>query len=284
VTLTGNVTFAAPTNMAAGNSLTLILTQDGTGGRTGTWNASYKWLGGTPTLSTTGAAIDVVNIFYDGTNYITGISKQDTSSSVTGLTITAAGEIRLADSDSSNYVGFKSPATVTTNNIWTLPATDGTDGQVLSTNGSDVLSWITPGGGSLNEFVITLNASTGSLVSGTLWRYGLTETYDSNNILSISSGAFTLAAGNYIVSLMSASGFNSNSSVELILRNETSSTNTFTFSSQALDASGQRCVIFPKSQFVNVASSTSFAIRGNYGSSNDQFLFDNVTFLFRKVS
>jgi hypothetical protein len=79
VTLTGNVTFAAPTNMPAGSSLTLILTQDGTGSRTGTWNASYKWMGGTPTLSTTAAAIDVVNVFYDGTNYIAGISKEQAS-------------------------------------------------------------------------------------------------------------------------------------------------------------------------------------------------------------
>lgn len=164
------------------------------------------------------------------------------------------------------------------------PATDGSANQVLTTNGSGTLSWATPSGGALNEFVVTLNASTGSLVSGTIWRYGLTETYDSNNILNISSGAFTLASGNYIFSLMTASGFNANAAVSLILRNETSSTNTFTLNSQTLDASGARCVIFPAQVYVNVGSSTSFAFRGNYGSSNDQFLFDNVTFLVRKVS
>jgi hypothetical protein len=79
VTLTGNVTFAAPTNMPVGASLTLILTQDGTGGRTGTWNASYKWMGGTPILSLANGAIDVINIFYDGTNYISGASKQEST-------------------------------------------------------------------------------------------------------------------------------------------------------------------------------------------------------------
>jgi len=56
-------------------------------------------------------------------------------------------ELRLADTDSSHYVGFKSPATVTTNKIWTLPSEDGTSGQVLSTNGSATLSWATAGGG-----------------------------------------------------------------------------------------------------------------------------------------
>lgn len=50
-------------------------------------------------------------------------------------------ELRLADADSSHYVGFKSPATVTTNKVWTLPAADGTSGQVLSTDGAGVLSF-----------------------------------------------------------------------------------------------------------------------------------------------
>jgi len=53
----------------------------------------------------------------------------------------------LADADSSAYVGFKAPGTITSNRIWTLPAADGTTGQVLSTNGSGVLSWATSGGG-----------------------------------------------------------------------------------------------------------------------------------------
>lgn len=66
----------------------------------------------------------------------------------TTLTVNAGNELRLADSDSSNYVGFKAPATVSANKIWTLPAADGTSGQVLSTNGSGTLSWATAGGGS----------------------------------------------------------------------------------------------------------------------------------------
>jgi hypothetical protein len=49
--------------------------------------------------------------------------------------------LRFADADLSNYVGFKSPATVTTTVTYTLPAVDGTSGQNLTTNGSAVLSW-----------------------------------------------------------------------------------------------------------------------------------------------
>ena len=68
---------------------------------------------------------------------------------LTDIELGAQRELRFQDADSSAYVGFKSPATVTTNLVWTLPATDGTTGQALTTNGSAVLSWATAGGGSV---------------------------------------------------------------------------------------------------------------------------------------
>jgi hypothetical protein len=55
--------------------------------------------------------------------------------------IKAQGDLRFADSDSSNWVAFQAPATVASNVTWTLPAADGTSAQVLSTNGSGTLSW-----------------------------------------------------------------------------------------------------------------------------------------------
>jgi hypothetical protein len=54
---------------------------------------------------------------------------------------------RYYDSDASHYVAFSAPATVSANLTWTLPAADGTSGQVLSTDGAGVLSWTTGGGG-----------------------------------------------------------------------------------------------------------------------------------------
>jgi len=71
----------------------------------------------------------------------------------TDVVLNAQRELRLADADSSAYVGFKAPATITSNRVWTLPAADGTNGQVLSTNGSGVLSWATTSGGGLTHFV-----------------------------------------------------------------------------------------------------------------------------------
>ncbi len=55
-------------------------------------------------------------------------------------------EIRYLDSDSSNYIGFKAPSSVTSNVIWTLPATDATtSGYVLASDASGNLSWVDPG-------------------------------------------------------------------------------------------------------------------------------------------
>lgn len=64
-------------------------------------------------------------------------------SAINGVWLNSQTELRYYDANSSNYVGFKAPATITTDKIWTLPSADGTSGQFLSTNGSGVLSWST---------------------------------------------------------------------------------------------------------------------------------------------
>jgi len=65
-TMTGNCTFTMPSGsgLQAGSSLTLILTQDGTGSRTGAFT-SVKWAGGTaPTLTTTATTgIDILTFY-----------------------------------------------------------------------------------------------------------------------------------------------------------------------------------------------------------------------------
>jgi len=65
----------------------------------------------------------------------------------TNIDLLAQADLRFYDSDSSNYIGFQSPATVTGNILWTLPGSDGTEGQVLSTNGGGTLAWEDPGSG-----------------------------------------------------------------------------------------------------------------------------------------
>lgn len=60
------------------------------------------------------------------------------------LEINTQGDVRFYDSNSSNYVGFQSPGTVSSDVTWTLPAADGTENQVLTTDGSSALSWSDP--------------------------------------------------------------------------------------------------------------------------------------------
>ncbi len=56
-----------------------------------------------------------------------------------------AGDIRMLGS-TSGYAGFQAPANAG-DTLWILPTADGANGEVLSTNGSGVLSWVAAGGG-----------------------------------------------------------------------------------------------------------------------------------------
>jgi hypothetical protein len=76
----------------------------------------------------------------------------------TALTLNATAELRLADTDSTHYVGFKAPGTVSANKIWTLPAADGAAGQVLTTDGSGVFSFSTPAAGAAFSELMLIGA------------------------------------------------------------------------------------------------------------------------------
>jgi hypothetical protein len=61
VTLAGNRTLANPTNLTAGQSGCIYITQDGTSSRTLAYGSAWDFGGGTvPTLTTTAAAVDVL--------------------------------------------------------------------------------------------------------------------------------------------------------------------------------------------------------------------------------
>lgn len=61
---------------------------------------------------------------------------------------TSAGEIRFKEdtANGSNYVAIKSPSALSADVSFTLPNADGSNGQVIQTNGSGVLSWVANGG------------------------------------------------------------------------------------------------------------------------------------------
>jgi hypothetical protein len=94
-------------------------------------------------LAVSGGAITPIT--NNGVVYINGSGQAVSGSALTfdgtNVQIGATGALRFADTDSSNYVAFKSPGVVSANVTWTLPSADGTSGQALSTNGSGTLSW-----------------------------------------------------------------------------------------------------------------------------------------------
>ena len=102
--------------------------------------------------------------------------------------------------------------------LW--PAADGTNGQVLSTNGSGSASWATPAGGGASFAIVRITSAKGTQISGDLWRSNITEELDSGNIISISSNQFNLPAGTY-VSQYNGSMLSTNSSFSLVIRNVT---------------------------------------------------------------
>jgi hypothetical protein len=77
------------------------------------------------------------------------------------LTIPGQADLRLADSDSSNWVAFQAPATVASNVTYTLPSADGSANQVLTTNGSGTLSWATAASAEAGGAIV-INSTTAS--------------------------------------------------------------------------------------------------------------------------
>lgn len=72
VTLGGSRTLANPTNLTAGQSGIIVITQDGTGSRTLAYGSYFKFAAGTaPTLTTTASAVDVLAYYVESSTRIT---------------------------------------------------------------------------------------------------------------------------------------------------------------------------------------------------------------------
>ena len=71
VTLAGNRTMSAPTNSTTGQFISILVIQDGTGGRTISWNAVFEFTTDTaPTLTTTAAKGDIFVFRYNGAKWL----------------------------------------------------------------------------------------------------------------------------------------------------------------------------------------------------------------------
>lgn len=72
LTIGGNRTLANPSNLTAGQSGVIVITQDGTGSRTLAYGSYWKFANGTaPTLTTTASAVDVLAYYVESSTRIT---------------------------------------------------------------------------------------------------------------------------------------------------------------------------------------------------------------------
>lgn len=134
--------------------------------------------GANPKLSATGGDTNIgIDIQTKGTGVVNILGNS-----------TQAGEVRIfEDTDNgTNYTGFKAPATLAGNVVYTLPTADGSSGQVLSTNASGVLSWATAGSAAFSGCFAY--ASSGQSITSSLTAVTFnSESYDTDSYHDTSS-------------------------------------------------------------------------------------------------
>ena len=172
-------------------------------------SAGNQGVGGVQVDNTTLSAADNQDIIIDPSG--TGIFK------IAGdAQLQAQGDLRFGDADSSNYVGFQAPATVSSNVLWTLPATDGSNTQALITNGSGTLSWATNSvtvadetADSASNYVAFTTATSGTVTTAKVSSTKLTFQPSSGTLTSTvvaSSGNTTVGANLNITGIPSITG------------------------------------------------------------------------------
>jgi len=166
-------------------------------------------------LATIDHSANTVN-WLDSTVSITGLSTTATgtvltlsdsaSTSTVNLIIDNQKEIRFRETtaNGTNYVALKAPASVSADLTFTLPATDGTNGQALTTNGSGILSFSTISADGTADWDTTVKTT------------GFTATANKGYFCNTTSAAFTVtlpatpSAGDEVIILDYAGTFDTN--------------------------------------------------------------------------
>ena len=116
-------------------------------------------------------------------------------------------KIKLNAASGGGSVSLKAPTSTTSNAAveLQLPVADGSANQVIKTDGSGNLSFVTQSGGKFSSYALIAD-SKGNTTDGGTFTSGAWRTRDLNqeisdedSIVSISSNQFTLAAGSYLI-------------------------------------------------------------------------------------
>ena len=135
---------------------------------------------------------------------------------VVGNGATAGAEIQLReDSDNgSNYVALKAADTIGSNLTLTLPSADGSNGQVLGTNGSGTLSFVS----TTSSIAGASDTDISSPASGHILVHDGSDSFDnvavSGDVTLASSGAMTIGSGVVENSMMAANSVDSDQYVD----------------------------------------------------------------------
>ena len=78
----------------------------------------------------------------------------------TQVNVTAQGDVRFEDTTGGQYVALQAPSTVASNVTFTLPGADGSANQLLTTNGSGVLSFTTVSSPAYASGALIVNTTT----------------------------------------------------------------------------------------------------------------------------
>ncbi len=146
-------------------------------------------------LTTTGGGLVVaplsglgggnMTLSYQAPIFVTSTSYnefQGTSNRIRSSSSATAGQLWLLEgsANGANYIGLRSPATLSTNTLYTFPS-DGSNGQLLKTNGSGILSWVND---STVEDLFTDGDSLRIIVAGDTLSTEISNIYTQNGTIS----------------------------------------------------------------------------------------------------
>ena len=156
-----------------------------------------------------------------------------------------AAPVRFYTTSGSYYVGFTASSSTTTSTTYTLPTSDGTSGQTITTNGSGALSWASTG------TVTQVNSGTG-LTGGPITSTGtlslantavVPNTYTNATITVDQQGRLTAASSGTapVTSVTGGTGINSTGGTtpSISLANTAVTAGSYTNASITVDAQGR---------------------------------------------
>lgn len=105
-----------------------------------------------------------------------------------------AGGIRFRElaTNSTNWIGFRAPDALGSDYMFTLPSSYGSNGQVLTSNGSGSLSWSTPTTGTVTSVTATSPVVSTGGAAPVISLNGLTSLGSANQIIGSNAGATAL--------------------------------------------------------------------------------------------